>query len=185
LITLCKRFGPLTKTKAVKLPYLVDVVANHVLGRPITEGTHQTWEHGVVTREVYAALTHNVEATPFVAEPHPFSESGDSIRLDDSTAESSGTLSPEEAEVVDWVGRRYGKLDAVRLGLLTKALNTQHDPSVWGSNHAAHVDEGAYARLADGWQRFFERIPSLDLRDRSQWRTIDDPHAYFKEALGE
>src|SRR5258707_381465 len=43
-------------TQAVKLPYLVDVVAAHVIGRRITEGTHQAWDHGVVTKEVWHYL---------------------------------------------------------------------------------------------------------------------------------
>lgn len=53
LSRLCERLGPLFKTQAVKLPYLVDVVAGSVLGHAIADGTYQTWEHGVVAKEVY------------------------------------------------------------------------------------------------------------------------------------
>ena len=53
LARLCEQLGPLFKTQAVKLPYLVDVVAKSVLGHTIANGTYQAWEHGVVAREVY------------------------------------------------------------------------------------------------------------------------------------
>ncbi len=37
LARLCEKRGSLFKTQAVKLPYLVDVVATHVLGESITQ----------------------------------------------------------------------------------------------------------------------------------------------------
>ena len=37
LARLCEQLGPITRTKAVKLPYLVDVVANQVLGHAILQ----------------------------------------------------------------------------------------------------------------------------------------------------
>jgi uncharacterized phage-associated protein len=52
------------------VPYLVDVVASHLLGHRITEGTHETWDYGVVTREVYRAVTHEDVSPDFVVEAH-------------------------------------------------------------------------------------------------------------------
>jgi hypothetical protein len=113
LARLCKRLGPMTKTKAVKLPYLVDVVARHA-----------------------------------------------------------------------HVAEHYGEMDAGKLGTLTKALNTELEASAWGSNHDAGVGEDAYARLADGWQALYEKLPHLDLTDESQWgEPIEDVDEYLKAAL--
>src|SRR5436305_431780 len=86
LARLCERLGPLFSTQAVKLPYLVDVIANQVLGQPIANGTYQTWEHGVVAKEVFRFIKHEVrEKTAadalFRVEPHPYSESGKRIAL--------------------------------------------------------------------------------------------------------
>ncbi|HYU33237.1 MAG TPA: hypothetical protein VEW48_13840 [Thermoanaerobaculia bacterium] len=58
LARLCDRLGPMYKTQAVKLPYLVDVIAKNTLGHVIAGGTYQAWEHGVVTREVYRFVEH-------------------------------------------------------------------------------------------------------------------------------
>ena len=45
------RAATLNVTQAVKLPYLMDVIAVHVLGRRITEASHKTWDKGIVTNE--------------------------------------------------------------------------------------------------------------------------------------
>src|SRR3954447_22102207 len=50
------RTTDLNVTQAVKLPYLVDVIAMHILGRQITEGTHQAWDYGVVTSQIWHYL---------------------------------------------------------------------------------------------------------------------------------
>lgn len=181
LARLCEQLGPLTKTRAVKLPYLVDVVAQHVLGRPVANGLYQTWDHGVVTREIYAFMTHTEGDEQLAVEDHEFSEGGRQVRLRE--AAHSTPLSEEEAEIVDFVAEKYGRLDAGRLGLLTKALNTDLDPSVWGSNHRPSTDEDAYARLAEGWVEFFERLPSLDLSDESQLEPVGDPRAHLRDLL--
>ncbi len=171
----------MTKTKAVKLPYLVDVVARHTLGRPITEGTHQTWDYGVVTREAYRFFTHESGEPLFKVEPHHYSEGGVLIALDQAPAPC---LEEEEREIVDHVAQLYGEMDAGQLGTLTKALNTELEASAWGSNHDAEVGEDAYARLADGWQALYERLPRLDLTDESQWgEPIEDVDRYLKDAL--
>src|SRR4051812_44426009 len=75
LIRLAK-IGPINMTHAVKLPYLVDVVANHVLGKPITEGHHEAWKWGVVTSEAWRYLS-DADKDPgasFQVESVPFAE---------------------------------------------------------------------------------------------------------------
>lgn len=180
LARLCERLGPMTKTKAVKLPYLVDVVARHALGRRITEGTHQTWDYGVVTREAYRFFTLETGKPLFKVEPHHYSEGGVLISLN----QPPPSMEEEEREIVDHVAELYGEMDAGQLGILTKALNTELEAGAWGSNHEAEVGEDAYARLADGWQALYERLPRLDLTDESQWgEPIEDVDGYLKDAL--
>lgn len=166
LARLCEDLGPITKTKAVKLPYLVDVVAQHTLGRRITEGTHQTWDYGVVTRELFIFITHRSGKPLFSFEPHRFSESGVQIELHGT---NTTCLHEEEEAVVDAVAEVYGQMDAARLGLLTKSLNIELDESDWGSNREAAVDEDAYARLSESWQALCSRMPNFDLSDRKNW----------------
>jgi uncharacterized phage-associated protein len=182
LSRLCERLGPLTKTRAVKLPYLVDVVARHVLGHAIARGRYQTWDHGVVTREIYAFMTHTDGNDQLTVEDHDFSESGRQVRL--RSKPSSGLiLDEEERQVVDFVADEYGELDAGRLGLLTKAMNSHLEADVWGSNQQPATGEDAYARLTESWYEFFERLPSLDLGDPSQLETIDDPRRHLRALL--
>lgn len=181
LARLCETAGPLVKTKAVKLPYLVDVVAQHVLGRRITEGSHQTWDYGVVTREVYRLITHGRNNPLFRIRPHQFSESGQQIEL---SGPNPTRLSDDEREVVDFVADTYAGLDAGRLGTLTKSLNTHLDLEAWGSNQEAAVDEDAYARLSESWQRLYAQASDLDFADRAQWlETVDDPGEFVRKTL--
>jgi hypothetical protein len=174
----------LTTTKACKLPYLVDVVANRVLGKPITGGTHQTWDMGVVTREVWCYMRDNSDMHgPFIIEPHDFTETGVQIRLA-TGAEPDEPLADEEETVVDQVAEAFGRLDADSLGKLTKRINTHLDRQVWGHNHRAAVDEDAYARLAEGWQAFAEKLGTLDFSDETLWGSpIDDPAEYLRREL--
>jgi uncharacterized phage-associated protein len=182
LARLCERLGPITKTKAVKLPYLVDVVGNHLLGHRITEGTHETWDYGVVTREVYRAITHEDVSPDFVVEAHNFSEGGQLVKP--GTA-SSSSLDEKEMRIVDEVARTFGRLDAGSLGFLTKALNTELSVDTWGSNQQASVNEDAFARLSKGWQSFARRLADLDLANRANWGdVIVDPSDYVQRALG-
>jgi uncharacterized phage-associated protein len=182
LARLCERLGPLTKTRAVKLPYLVDVIATHIVGRRVAGGTYQTWEHGVVTREIFAFMTHTDGDERLLVEDHDFSESGRQVRLR-GEAPTDG-LSAEERAFVDLVADDYGDLDATRLGLLTKSLNTHLSPADWGSNQEAALGEEAYSRLSPGWQQFFEQIPELDLKDRSRFESVGDPRRHLAEQLG-
>ena len=95
---LCEKLGPMTTTRAVKLPYLVDVEAAHYLGHRITDGTHETWDHGVVTSEVWSFIQNGGDVHgPFEISPHSFSEGGKQISLvgepDDELADfASGSL---------------------------------------------------------------------------------------------
>jgi len=182
LARLCEKRGPLFKTQAVKLPYLVDVVATHVLGHPITEGSHQTWEHGVVTKEVFAFIKHSSKTKPFRIVDHEYSESGKKIELDGPAPD---ILTEEEKEIVDFVADQYGPLTPEQLGTLTKALNTEYAPEEWGENGRALVDENAYARLSESWINFYQCLPGLDLDDRSQWGEPieDNPLEHLERAL--
>ncbi|MDA2924118.1 Panacea domain-containing protein [Acidobacteria bacterium AH-259-L09] len=183
LARLCEKRGSLFKTQAVKLPYLVDVVATHVLGKSITEGTHQTWELGVVTKEVFRFMEHPPSNTkPFKMVPHEYSEGGKKIVLD---GDPPATLTDEEKEIVDFVAEHYGNLTSDQLGTLTKALNTEFAPEEWGENGMALVDENAYARLSEGWQDFYKCLPTLDLDDESQWGDPieDNPLEHLRQAL--
>jgi len=175
LARLCERLGSVTITSAAKLPYLVDVVANHALGAPITEGTHQTWKLGVVTSEVW----HYIKAGGAPNDPFTIK---DRVYLG---GQPDDELTPEEQAIVDFVADLWGRLEARALGRLTKAVNTHLDPETWGRNAPASIGEDAYARLSPGWLAFCERLPSLDFSDESRWGDpIDNPAEYVKRVLG-
>ena len=181
---LCERLGPMFKTQAVKLPYLVDVISNHALGHTIADGTYQTWEHGVVTKEVYRFIEHEAEGDElFRVEPHAFSEGGKKIAL--ARAARHESLSPEEIAVVDTVADLYGSIAPEELGHLTKQMNTEIPPDAWGSNRSASIGEDAFLRLSLDWQRLYARIAVENLDDRSRWGAPinDDPMAHFLRAL--
>jgi len=181
LVRLCERLGELYKTQAVKLPYLVDVVANHVLGESITGGTHQAWKMGVVTSEAYSYITHRDESdSPLKTRVSLFGR-----RLLRSEGPPKERLSDVELAIVDYVAEQYGSLSVKVLGDLTKALNSELPPEAWGSNRQARVDKEAYLRLDEGWQEFARRLPHLDLENRAHWSEPiqDDPAGHFKHLL--
>jgi hypothetical protein len=174
----------LSLTQAVKLPYLVDVVASHVLGGPITGGTHQTWTLGVVTREVWFYAQRGGDINdPFVFKNSNQYEGGKRIYVD---GEPDVELTPQEADLVDLVADIWGGHSAENLGRLTKALNTHLKGDVWGRrNEPAALGEDAFARLSSGWQAFNRRLPSLDFSDRQHWgEPIEDPFEYLERELG-
>lgn len=184
LARLCERLGPLFKTQAVKLPYLVDVVAGSVLGHTIADGTYQTWEHGVVAKEVYRFIEHEAgESGLFRVWRHQHSEGGKKIALAD--ASWLDPLSSDEIAVVDTVADLYGNMPPEALGYLTKQMNTEISPRDWGSNHRASLSEDAFQRLNPEWQRLYSRISADDLDDRSRWEgpINDDPMGHFLRAL--
>jgi uncharacterized phage-associated protein len=184
LARLCQRLGALATTRAVKLPYLVDVVAAHYLGRPITDGTHQTWDHGVVTNEVWSYIQNGGDIQgPFDVTGHNLNEKGGKqISLGGVPDDE---LSPDEETIVDLVADNYGRLDADSLGRLTKTLNTHFDKRVWGKNQKAAVNEDAYARLSEGYQAFANRLQHLNFADEKKWgEPIDNPYEYLRRKLG-
>jgi uncharacterized phage-associated protein len=184
LARLCERLGPLFKTQAVKLPYLVDVVANHVLGHTIANGGYQAWEHGVVAREVYRFIGSEAEGSDlFTVQPHAYSEGGKKIAL--AKPPWLDPLSPDEIAVVDAVADLYGSMPPETLGHLTKQMNTEIAPAEWGSNHPASLGEDAFLRLSPDWQRLCARINSENLDDRTRWGAPinDDPMGHLLRAL--
>ncbi|HXK59004.1 MAG TPA: Panacea domain-containing protein [Acidobacteriota bacterium] len=184
LARLCQKRGTLLKTHAVKLPYLVDVVANHVLGRTVTGARHQAWEYGVVTLEAWRYISQAERGgDPFFAvRPLRYSELGQIIYLKSSPPNYLDEL---ELQIVDYVADRYGSLPSERLGQLTKALNPQIGQDQWGSNRTALTDDDAYARLSEGWQAFWKKLPGLDLVDQSLWSEPieNNPKAHLKRLL--
>lgn len=187
LARLCERLGPIYKTQAVKLPYLVDVIASNVLGHEIARGTYETWEHGVVTREVFRFITHESDGDSlFEVLPDGCSESGKTISLAQGSVPSPEMhLTPEELSIVDFVAEAYGSIPPEELGYLTKRLNTEIPQEEWGSNQRAAVDQEAFIRLSPAWQNMCRRISVENLDDRSRWSEPinDDPIAHFLRAL--
>src|SRR5215204_5970279 len=107
LARLCERLGPMYTTQAVKLPYLVDVVAKAILGHTIANATYQAWEHGVVAREVFRFIKHeSAKDGLFKVQPHQYSESGKQISLAERL-DSDQPLSGDELAVVDFVADTY------------------------------------------------------------------------------
>lgn len=181
LARLCDRLGSLCKTQAVKLPYIVDVVAMHVLGRPITKATHQAWMNGVVTKEAYAFVTHHGDDGVFhVSAGGP--PVGTRLHL---IGKADASLSEEELAVIDFVADEFGHLTFQHLGLLTKRMNTHLSVHEWGANAPVAMGEDAYERLSWGWQHVCALISKADLEDQSQWSEPiqDDPLAHFKRLL--
>ncbi len=184
LARLCDRLGPMYKTQAVKLPYLVDVIAKNTLGHVIADGTYQAWEHGVVTREVYRFVEHEADGDElFRATRHAYSEGGKKLSL--ARKPSLDALTADEIAIVDAVAELYGHITPEDLGYLTKQMNTEIPLDSWGSNREASVDEDAFLRLSPEWHRLCAKISAEDLDDRSRWSEPinDDPMGHFLRAL--
>ena len=180
LARLCERLGSLTKTRAVKLPYLVDVMAQHFLGERVTQATYQTWKHGVVAAQVWHFAKTPGRAGVFNIEEEPYSEGSVAIRL---AAPPAAGLSPEEQKIVDYVADRYGTLNFEELGRLTKAMNVE--VRGWGSNGLARVDEEAYARLAGRWDEVLRNLESCDTEDEKGWTEVTEySPEFFRKSLG-
>ena len=179
LARLCEKRGALTKTQASKLPYLVDVVANHVGGKRITNASHENWRFGVVASDVWHFAKPGVVG-PFQVVEQSYAEGRVLISL---AAGPIGGLSSDEQVVVDFVADEFGDLDYEDLGKLTKAMNLE--VTSWGSNGAAKIDEDAYARLVGRWDLVLKKLEQCDTDDPSQWEeltgsTVDD----LRKSLG-
>lgn len=181
LALLCEATGGLAMTQAVKLPYLVDVVARHALGRPVLGATYEAWDYGVVTKEAWVLLNYEPPSA-FKVERHPYSEVGFVIKLR-CRGDIEGALTDEEREIVGYVAEQYAGITANNLGLLTKRMNPQ--VSKWGSNETAATDEDAYFRLSQEWESTCKAIDDADLDDESKWGDlIRDPREHLRRALG-
>lgn len=178
LAALCDHLGSVTKTQAVKFPYLVDVVAVRVLGKPITGARHGTWKHGVVCEPLFAMLEHSAKDGGFHVERPQYTET-QSIRRDAGLPPENG-LGEAEREIVRYVADKYVELSADELGLLTKRMNPDVPLAAWGNNRAANVDEDAYDRLTDAYQEMASMLDSLD--PRTLWENLrplpDDPREW-------
>lgn len=165
----------LNVTQAVKLPYLVDVVANHILGHPITEGTHQAWENGVVTSEVWHFLRKRQDSDVFHLKQVPWAEEQ---RVVIDCKDSSSILSRDEKAIVRLVAREFGDIRAGELGRLTKRLNPHVER--WGSNKKASIGEDAFDRLSDDYQEMARSVAKLTL---DELRKTSKPVTSIEEAL--
>lgn len=172
LFRLCSRAPrPLTLTQAVKMPYLVDVLARQVLGRVVTEGHHQAWEHGVVTAEAWHHLHALSPASGFKTTPVPYSEE---IRVEAVEEIPEGALSSDEERIVDFVAEEYAYCPPTELGEMTKRMN----PALrgWGSNRAAGIGGDAYERMTPEYLEMSESVASLTLDHlRRSSRPISSP----------
>jgi uncharacterized phage-associated protein len=165
LVTLAKGRA-LSITQAVKLPYLVDVVAEHALGRRITDGTHQTWQYGVVTREAWQFLDRCDTNDPDLRVEPIYCSEEKRIRV--IGAPAHGTLTAEEVELIEEVAREFGGVSARELGLMTKLMNPEIKN--WGKNQVASTSAQAYDRLRPEYQAMAKRAAAVtlaDLRERS------------------
>lgn len=163
LVRLCRRApGKLTITQAVKLPYLVDVLANQILGRPITDGHHQAWRHGVVTSEAWHYLSGLPDEGPLEAVPSRVSEEIWVSVADDG---AQGDLSDDERRIVDFVAAEYGFAGATELGDLTKRMNPAVRSWDRGSNHRADLGGDAYERMSPDYLEMIEAIEPVTLEE--------------------
>jgi uncharacterized phage-associated protein len=169
--------GKLNKTQAVKLPYLVDVVARHVLGRPITEGHHQAWDHGVVTREAWRYLDRCDEASLFTLEPVPWSEEK-RVRVNKRGEFAASQLTADEERIVDSVIAEFAATPAGDLGRMTKRMNPQIKS--WGRNGEADIGDDAYDRMSPEYQEMAEAAAAWTL---DRLRRESKPVVDLEEAI--
>jgi uncharacterized phage-associated protein len=145
----------------VKLPYLVDVIATKILGRPITEGRHEAWQFGAVTKEAWNYLEGcGPSSTPFHV-AHAKRIDDQIVRVEAASADVG--LSPDEEDIVDFVSREFSDVFATELGFMTKAMN----PSIatWVTARHLPVDMGpdAYDRLTAEYQSIARLAASVSL----------------------
>jgi len=144
LARLCEQRGDLWTTQAVKLPYLVDLVAKHVLGEAITHSHHKAWTYGVVTAKAWGMIKKGNGGDHFTVygDPH-----ADGLRIALETPPEE-ILTEEQRQIVDFVAAEFGDLGTGELGRLTKELNPGVE--VWGSKEPVTLDDDAY-RLLPLW----------------------------------
>jgi uncharacterized phage-associated protein len=166
----------LNVTQAVKLPYLVDVAAMRALGHRITEGTHQAWDHGVVTKEVWHFLDKCEDSPLFHLEAVRWSEEK---RVVIDAEEPASALAPEEQQVVDFVAREFAAIRAGSLGRMTKLMNP--GISTWGkSNYTADLGPEACDRMSADYLRMADQAASVTL---DQLRSASSPVYDIEDAV--
>lgn len=172
LVRLCARAPKkLSITQAVKMPYLVDVLASHVLGRPVSEGRHETWQHGVVTSQAWHYLQALPPGASLDVTSVPFSEE---YRVEAVGEPSTDALSDEERRIVDFVAEEYAFIAATELGEMTKRMN----PAVrsWGRNRPADLGGDAYERMTPEYLEMSEAVTNVSIDQLQQHSTpISDP----------
>ena len=143
LARLCQKKGDLWTTHAVKLPYLVDLVATHVLGRRITNSHHKAWTHGVVTARAWGLIKRADGGDYFKVYGDAYA---DGARLSlEQIPPALETLSEEELAIIDFVADEFGDLPILELAQLTKDLNPEVEE--WGGQRELPLTEDAYQRL--------------------------------------
>lgn len=158
MVRLCRGVR-LNKTQAVKLPYLVDVVAMHHLGKPITEGRHEAWDYGVVTREAWRHLD-QCEAGESVFRLKAVQHSEEKrVEVLPATGRLDDRLTDGERAIVDFVRDTYGSMPAAELGRMTKIMNPEVD--CWGGNLRADTGSNAYDRMTPEYQEMARRVASI------------------------
>lgn len=169
---LCQRMGKLSMTQAVKLPYIVDVIARNESGRPIANATYQCWQYGVVASEAFSGLK---RCESFAIEEIEYSEGSTWVKY----LGSEPDLTPAEIEIVDRVAREYGRLKQSSLGLLTKMMNT-HIPK-WGSNMLADTSADAYEKLrSSAWQSACKSVSDIDFENLPTDKEIETVGDFLK-----
>jgi uncharacterized phage-associated protein len=141
LAEFCREIGDLWTTQAVKFPYLVDLTAMHVLGRPITSSQHKAWKYGVVTGRAWGLLKRENGGGYFEIYGDPLAE-GAKIRL---LKNPPVHLDEEEKSIVRFVAAEFSDWGTEELGRLTKDLNPEIEN--WGGQDIVPLTEEAYKRL--------------------------------------
>lgn len=177
LVRLCRQAPrPLNITQAVKMPYLVDVLAAQVLGGAITEGHHQTWKLGVVTSEAWHYLHKCPPESPLRILPVPFSEEL-CVEADEKAA-MDALLSEEECRIVDFVAGEFAFRQAWELGRMTKRMNP--GVTAWGANQCADTGPDAYERMSPDYLEMADFVDDVSL---AQLRRESEPIASPEEAV--
>jgi uncharacterized phage-associated protein len=167
MVRLC-RGVKLNKTQAVKLPYLVDVLATRHLGRPITEGQHEAWDYGVVTKQAWRHLD-QCESGDSVFRLKPVQHSEEKrVEVLPAARGLDDRLTDAERAIVDYVRDTYGSIPAGDLGKMTKVMNPEIGS--WGRNIRADTGVNAYDRMTPEYQEMAKRVAGItdeDLRRNS------------------
>ena len=178
---LCEKLGVLTKTQAVKLPYLVDVAAKAVIGSEVTHSRYEAWALGVVCVEAWGATKNGEETGVLSVEEVPYSE------FDSKRIRLAGTIPPvlsqDELAVVDYIAEEFGSLDFIELGMVTKRMNVEIPLEQWGSNKAPRVDSESFSRMGASWQRALTEIGRHDTNDKSKWRKVSSGREALAAAI--